>query len=119
MERIRRNYQFLIDCTRSTGPKIRAMTDAARPITWTTFRRYVTVHELRRHPLFAGYSYRGELLAPDGQPTIPRHLKDDIGVSFYRSTYEGKPCVYIEHSRIEHIFCPATEEREDDDEDEE
>ena len=32
-------------------------------------------------------------------------LKDDWHVGYFKSTYDGKPCYYIDHSRIEYIFA--------------
>ena len=36
----------------------------------------------------------------------PRDLtmKDDYAVSYYRSTFKGKPCYYVRESGIEHVF---------------
>ena len=31
-------------------------------------------------------------------------LKDDYCVSFYKSTFEGKPCYYIDWSSIESVW---------------
>jgi hypothetical protein len=31
-------------------------------------------------------------------------MKNDFAVSFYKSTYQGKPCLYFVWSHIEHIF---------------
>ena len=72
------------------------MIDTAREITYETLLRHVSTDELAS--VFPDYEWgRGKR---DGLK-----LKDDYAVSFYSSTYRGKPCVYVCHSAIEYIFC--------------
>ena len=99
----KRNFYFHTDCIRSTAKLITEMVEAAKEITWETFIYYVPVEEVKR--VFPLYSYHGEKFNPNtGQLTAPRHLKDDYGVRFYSSRYDGRPCYFIEHSAIEHVF---------------
>lgn len=86
-------YEYETCCVNSTAELINALTENARQITWTTFRRHVSWEHVRE--LFPFYSYRGE----DGL-----HIKDDWAVSFWKSCYDGRPCYYITHSAIEYIF---------------
>jgi len=98
-----RTYRYLTNCVNSTAEKINAMVEESRRITWKTFRRYVPVGEVRL--TFSFYSYQGETYNQEtGELTAPLHIKDDWGVGFYKSKYEGQPCVYIQHSGIEYIF---------------
>ena len=101
-----KQYHYLTNCVNcGDGNAINAMTEQARQITWKTFLRHVPIQEVRN--LFIDYSYRGEYLASDGQPTIGFHLKDDWAVSFWLSKYKGQRCYYICHSGIEYIFTKS------------
>lgn len=102
MSRYRPQFQFETDCIHSTGPKIIAMTDAAREVTWATFKQHVPVEQVQA--VFPFYSYRGEKVNAAGNMTCPLHIKDDYAVGFWKSTYEGRPCYYITHSAIEYIW---------------
>ena len=91
-------YQFETSCVQSTAEKIHAMVDRAREITYQTFVRYVDLEELK---LFNGYTW-----GPGRQEGL--RLKDDWAVRYYRSRYNGRKCVYMDHSRIEYIFTMRT-----------
>ena len=98
-----RAYRYFTNCVHSTAEKIDAMVEKSRQITWETFRRFVSVNEVRQ--VFPFYSYQGEKYNPKtGELTAPMHIKDDWAVSFHKSKYEDQPCVYITHSEIEYIF---------------
>lgn len=87
---------YLTSCVDSTGPKIRAMVDDANDISYQTARRAIGAAELDKWARSMSYdtgSDRGGL-----------RLKNDWHVSYHRSTYEGRACVYIRHSAIEYIF---------------
>lgn len=89
-------WGYETDCTHSTGPLITAMQDAAKAITRRTFLRYVDRAHLTAIEGAFGYDVlhqRGGL-----------RMSTDPRVGYYRSTYDGVPCVYFEHSRIEHIY---------------
>lgn len=75
------------------GDDINAMTDKARQITFATFKKNVDAKDLRRVSRDLGY-LPGERL----------QLHTDWSVSFYKSTFCGKPCYYFVWSAIEHIF---------------
>lgn len=69
------------------------MVDAARSITFATFRRNCAgVQDWARS---MGYSIAGER---------GLHLKDDWAVSYHKSVYSGRPCYFIRHSAIEYIW---------------
>jgi len=87
-------YQFITDCVSSCAKDIHDMTDNAREITYETFRRYVDTRELEEM-----LGYKGSGLK----------IKNDWAVSFYRSKYRGKTCVYILWSSIEYIYSPQME----------
>lgn len=65
------------------------MVNNAREITYNTFKKYVNIKELE------------SMLGYEGSPL---RIKDDYAVTFYRSKYEGKPCVYVRWSAIEYVF---------------
>ncbi len=66
-----------------------AMIDESQQITYKTFRKHCNDDALRE------FDSQGVRLAKD------------YAVSFYKSRYEGKPCYYMVHSAIEHIWLPA------------
>jgi len=88
------SYHFVTNCIHSTAEAIHQMTDDAREITWRTFTRHVSVDELKA--LFPFYDWSG---------SHGLHLSRDWSVSYWKSTYQGRPCYYVDHSRIEYIFC--------------
>lgn len=86
-------YEYVTNCVHSTCKAITDMTDAARDIKYETFRRYVNIKELEK---MLGYT----------SPIL--RIKDDYAVSFYRSRYKGRSCVYVTGSSIEYIYCPSS-----------
>ena len=84
-----RPYVLLTTCVSAPAEKIHEMRDSARPVTLATVRRHC---DLREWEHSMGYR-RGDLT-----------LKDDWAVSFFKSRYDGRPCYYIVHSAIEHVF---------------
>lgn len=69
------------------------MQDRARDVTLATLRRHCAgLEEWERGMSYAVGPERG------------LHLKDDFAVSFHKSRYRGRPCFYIRHSAIEHIW---------------
>lgn len=82
---------YLTNCTETSGDKIDKMVNKSTKIDFPTLLLHVTQKELDR--VFPIYK------------TIPTlSLANDWSVSFYISKFEGKQCVYVEHSRIEYIF---------------
>ena len=74
----------------STAEKIDSMVEQSRQITYKTFLKYVCFsHLMKVFPFYQGSGL---------------HIKNDYGVSFHKSEYENKPCVYVCHSAIEYIF---------------
>lgn len=86
-------YRFFTNCILSTAEKIREMTDTAQEITFATFCKHVDMEDLRN--VVNGYAWGSEK---------GLHLKDDFMVSYWKSVYDGRPCYYMDHSRIEYIF---------------
>lgn len=84
---------FETDCVHSDRESITAMQDAATEITRRTFLRHVDRGELLDLERQLGYdtgAERGGL-----------RMAKDWHVSYARSIYRGRPCVYFQHSRIE------------------
>jgi len=78
---------YITNCVSANGRDIQNMVDKARKISWKNLLTRVSLDEIRE-------------ILPDSNP----RLKDDWAVSFWKSTYRGKPVVYIDHSAIEYIF---------------
>ena len=86
--------RYLTCCVHSTAEQINAMVDAARPITLRTFRKHVKdLDEWASRMTYDVGNERGGL-----------RLANDWHVAYFKSTYDGVPCVYLDHSRIEHIW---------------
>lgn len=75
---------YIGNCVIMSGSKIQDMVDNAREITYRTFCKYADPYEAM-------------------EKTVPP-LHKDYAVSFYKSKFEGKPCVYFTHSCIEFVF---------------
>lgn len=81
--------KYITCCIHSTAELINAMTDRAKKITYRTFKKYADGLDEVAETM--GYG-----------PWLK--LKNDWAVSFYRSEYDGRPCVYMSHSAIEYIW---------------
>ena len=87
-----KKFHFYTDCVSSDGPSINAMVDQAREVTLATFRKHCEAEDWER-----AHGYERE-----GKGGLP--LSRDWHVRFFKSKYRGRPCYYITHSAIEHIF---------------
>lgn len=84
-------------CVNSTAELIDGMTSKAVEVTYATFRR--NVEDLDEWAAEMGYDI--------GHQRGGLRLKNDWHVSYHKSTYDGRPCYYLVHSHIEHIFTDA------------
>lgn len=95
-------FEYLTCCTELThadAPELHAMIEERIEVSFDTFRRNCAWKPLA-HALGYRVGRRGSAL----------HLKDDWAVHFYRSFFKGKPCYYMDWSRIEHIFVEPAED---------
>jgi len=86
-----RRYRFVTSCVNSTMEDIHALQDSGRGIARATFVRKLAPGEWKEIQQQLGY---------DRDFSITR----DWHVGYYRGVYRGVPAVWLEHSRIEHIF---------------
>lgn len=94
----RKTFYFVTNCVNSgDGQAIQDMVVAAKQITRQTFLGYVDRHDLRQQELELSYQLH---------PRSGLTMAGDWHVSYYRSEYKGRPCVYFRHSAIEYIFQP-------------
>lgn len=84
-------YHFVHACPDSTYEDIQALATTEKDISLATFRRAI------------GPSQWNEIRANLG---YDRHfpITKDWHVRYYKGVYRGVPCVFLRHSRIEHIF---------------
>ena len=82
--------QYLINCVGSTAELISAMVEQAEEITYEELLQHVTQEEL--DSVFTMYE------------DCPLTLEKDWHVSYFKSIYDGEPCVYVCHSAIEYVF---------------
>lgn len=85
-----KQFRYETCCINAQGEDITAMVDMEREVTLATIRRHCV--DFADWCLQMGYC-RGGL-------TIGR----DWAVAYYKSVYRGKPCYFVRHSAIEHIF---------------
>jgi len=76
--------KFILEttCVSANGDDIIDMVDAAREIKVGTFLKRVEID-----PMEFGVD-----------------LRKDWHVHFYKSKYKGKPCYFMDHSSIEHVY---------------
>ena len=83
--------KYQTNCVNSTEKLISKMVDKAKEIDYKTLLESVTEEQINE--LFPFYKELPNLT-----------IESDYTTSFYKSKYNGKKCVFIEHSRIEYIF---------------
>ncbi len=88
-----KKYRFITDCVSANGESISRMVDQAREVSFETFRRRTDWKPIAKA---LGYAVGSE-------PGL--HLGDDALVRFYRSKFEGRPCYFMDWSRIEYVFA--------------
>lgn len=88
-------FVFETTCVASTAELINAMTEKAKQVTYRTMLKHCP--DLLEFAEGLGYGRRSPDLT----------LKKDWGVSFWKSTYDGRPCYYFCWSMIEHIWVKA------------
>lgn len=91
-------FKFATSCVNSTAEAIHAMQEAAHKICLETFTCRVNRKEWVALRQSLGYNFRG------WRKFLEREIEFGY-VSICKSTYMGYTCYYIEHSRIEYIFC--------------
>ncbi len=90
---MQKNYHYATNCVNAGEVDILEMVEKARAISYTTFSRNCS--GLREFARDMGYDRMGLT------------LKGDWHISYYKSTYQGKPCYYLVHSCIEYIWVLA------------
>lgn len=85
-------WVFVTDCISSDGESIRSMIGAAEQVDYTTLLDTIGAPFVARQ---AELGYDDDL-----------QMVNDWHVSYWRSTYRERPCLYFAWSGIEQIFCP-------------
>jgi hypothetical protein len=88
--------KYVKNCMTATNIQLIPMVSNARRIDFNTFAQAVDMQEVKR--MFPQYNWTDN-------KSHGLRLEDDHYVSFCESSFMGKPCVYMEHSCIEYIFC--------------
>ena len=83
-------YRFHTRCVETRPELLDAMYARERPITFRTAQRHIGQAQLNE--IFPFYQ------------AGPLTLANDRYVEYTRSIFDGRPCINIEHSRIDHIF---------------
>lgn len=87
---------YTANCVYSSAESIHRMCDDATEIEYKQFIQQIDINQLK--VLFPNYNWADD-------KTEDLKLADDWAVSFWQSEFMGTPCLYVEHSRIEYIFC--------------
>lgn len=87
--------RYALCCVDAHGASIHQMVDDSREITRRTFLKHVDHESLQALE---------QLLAYARHPSQGLTMAADWHVSYHKSRYRGKPCVYFVHSAIEYIF---------------
>jgi hypothetical protein len=88
-------FVFETTCVHSTYELISSMVDGAKQITYRTMLKHCP--DMLEFADGLGYRRRAPELT----------LKRDWAVSYWKSTYGGRPCYYFCWSGIEHIWVKA------------
>lgn len=88
-------YRFLTRCVDTNADKLDAMYARERPITFRTAQHHIGQAHLNE--IFPFYQ------------SGPLTLAKDRYVEYSLSIFDGRPCINIEHSRIDHIFVQQTD----------
>lgn len=88
-----RPFTYVGCCIELDGDDINAMSDTRTNISNDRFRRLIGTEAYRWLSRELGY-VPGEKLT----------LRSDWHVSYHRSTYQGKPCLFLVWSAIEYVF---------------
>ncbi len=89
-------FRYETCCIHSTMELIHALQEAAKPISRRTFLKHANSDDLDKLADSFGYVKN----ARSGGLTMAK----DWHIGYYKSFYDGKPCYYFDHSRIEYIF---------------
>lgn len=85
----------------ATAEELEDMYTSEREIGYKTFSKHVDTAKLS-----------GTLGYAHGRQAKGLRLAKDWSVSFYRAVFRGKPCYYMDWSRIDHIFMDPSDARE-------
>lgn len=93
-------YRYVGRCVELDGQDITEMTEKATKVSRVTFGTNI--------------GRDNYLLISDGLGYSRHHMQGltlakDYHVGYYRSQYRGKPCYYMVHSLIEHVFVKETD----------
>lgn len=86
-------YTYHTNCINSTYELISALTETASQITYRTFMKHVELDKVLA--LFPFY---------ERDPRRGLTVKNDWAIGYYKGVYDGQPCYFMDHSRIEYIF---------------
>jgi len=98
-------YEYVGCCVDLKGRDITEMCDCATEVSYQTVRKRLG-EALMNFAASMGYE-----TSPGGSKR-GLFLSNDYHVRYYKSTYKGKPCYYIDHSCIEYVFIKKQSKKE-------
>lgn len=98
-------YEYVGCCVDLKGRDISEMCDGATEVSYKTIRKRLG-KALMKFAASMGYETR------PGGSRRGIFLSNDCYVRYYKSRYKGKPCYYIDHSRVEYVFIKKQTKKE-------
>jgi hypothetical protein len=89
-----KQYTYEISCVQADPDDIDEMVDGAKPVSYKEF--VANCAEIEEMATGLGYEAHGSRKGLT--------LNRDAAVSFFKSTYQGKPCYFMVHSQIDYIW---------------
>jgi hypothetical protein len=104
-------YRYLTNCVGSTSELIHDMVDKEVPVSKAEFFRNVPLREVFESGIGYIYDWSKEQARTAGvdydellQNRGGLRMWNDWHIAYYKSVYDGRPCYFFDHSRIEYIF---------------
>lgn len=96
------SFEFLVSCPSTIAEDIWELTGIAEDISSYSFIHHIAKEQGFQEDVLEmlGYNSWGK----DCNLSPRKLFADDFALSCHKSYYQGIPCYYVQHSRIEHIF---------------
>lgn len=103
-------FRFVTCCVNADGQDIMDMVDQAKSISYQTFFSNVPLSEVFQSGIAGIYYWTpaqclaGGIDYEEVRGNYPLTMKKDWHISYHKSVYQGRPCLYFVHSAIEYVF---------------
>lgn len=97
-------FSFVTSCVSANGDDITEMQDIASDMSCYTFIHKVAQKEGIAEEVLGMFGFDEWAASYGSKKSAKQLFVDDPTVHCYSSMYQGIPCLFVEHSRIEHVF---------------